>query len=186
MKIVIVFFVNVLLLTGLNSHLPKKFDKKIDKETKKIWNTSIEKTLIQVPDSIKFSAHNLLFELKNSDSLVGIVSINRVRGCKIGGCDAIITDAISSKYEHFYYSVILDNDLRVLKVSVLEYESDYGYEITSKNWLKQFTGKSDNEFNYGEEIDVISGATVSASSLVFDIQMITSYLESLKKNKSIF
>ena len=99
MKIVIIIFVNLLLFTGFNSNLPKKFDKKINKEVKRIWKTPIEKTLIQVPDSLMFSSHSLLFELKSRDSLLGFASINKVRGCKIGGCDAISTDLITNKYE---------------------------------------------------------------------------------------
>ena len=53
---------------------------------------------------------------------------------------------------------------------MLEYSSDYGYEISSKNWLKQFKGFTGCDLKYGgREVDVISGATVSGKSIVSDI-----------------
>lgn len=186
MKIVIIIISNLLLLTVFSSNLSKKFDKKIDKEVRKIWKTPVEKTLIQLPDSLKFSTHNFLFTIKSRDSVVGLASLNKVKACRVGGCNANNDTVFTDKYDHFYYCVIVDTNLTIIKVAVWEYESDYGYEITSRNWLKQFIGKNGNQFNYGEEIDMISGATVSATGLVLDIQMLTSYLESLNNNKSIF
>ena len=61
--------------------------------------------------------------------------------------------------------VLLDSDLVVLKTKILIYREDYGGEIGSKRWLKQFIGKTQNDdLKYGEDIVAISGATISVRS----------------------
>ena len=69
---------------------------------------------------------------------------------------------------------------KILKVKVLDYQSEYGYEICAKNWLKQFIGKKGCEVNYGNDIDAISGATVSGNAIVTDVQMLCYFLDELK------
>jgi Na+-translocating ferredoxin:NAD+ oxidoreductase RnfG subunit len=46
---------------------------------------------------------------------------------------------------------------------VLEYTSDHGYQIANKGWLKQF--EKGTSFSVGENIDAISGATISVKSI---------------------
>ena len=48
------------------------------------------------------------------------------------------------------------------QVKVLEYTSDYGYQIANKGWLKQF--QQGEKFTVNENIDAISGATISVNS----------------------
>jgi len=66
----------------------------------------------------------------------------------------------------FDYLVLFDERLIITKSSVLIYREEYGGEIGSKRWLKQFIGKKGgNTLDYGNEIVAISGATISATSM---------------------
>ena len=66
--------------------------------------------------------------------------------------------------------VLFDTDLILKKSKLLIYREDYGAEIGSKRWLKQFNGlKSEDTIQYGNEIVAISGATISARSFTIAI-----------------
>ena len=83
-----------------------------------------------------------------------------------------------SKTAQFDYLVLLDTDLIVLKSKVLIYREEYGGEIGSSRWLKQFIGKKGgDELNYGDNIVAISGATISVRSMT---NAMNDLLESLK------
>ena len=56
--------------------------------------------------------------------------------------------------------------LIIKKVNVLVYREDYGGEIGSNRWLKQFVGKArTTELVVGKNIAAISGATISVYSM---------------------
>ena len=76
---------------------------------------------------------------------------------KIVGYSCI--EQASSKHDKFEFVVIYDADLNILQVKVLLYREDYGYEIKSKRWLKQFITRETRE------VQAISGATISVNSL---------------------
>lgn len=66
----------------------------------------------------------------------------------------------------FDYTVLLTPDLQIKKSKVLIYREDYGRQIGSQRWLKQFIGKKAGEkLGYGEDVDAIAGATISAKSM---------------------
>ena len=56
---------------------------------------------------------------------------------------------------------------------MIDYNSEYGYEITSRGWLKQFIKTHDLPYVYGENIDAISGATKSGKSIVREINEVS-------------
>jgi len=72
-----------------------------------------------------------------------------------------------SKTATFDYLVLFDNDFIVTKSKVLIYREEYGGEIGSKRWLKQFLGTSSEtpELVYQKDIIPISGATISVRSM---------------------
>ena len=71
-----------------------------------------------------------------------------------------------SKTDTFEYLVIFDSSLIIKKVNVLVYREDYGGEIGSKRWLKQFVGKArSTDLAVGKNIAAISGATISVYSM---------------------
>lgn len=71
-----------------------------------------------------------------------------------------------SKTDTFEYLVVFDLSLIIKKVNVLVYREDYGGEIGSKRWLKQFVGKArSTDLAVGKNIAAISGATISVYSM---------------------
>lgn len=77
----------------------------------------------------------------------------------------------------FDYVVLFNPDLTIKKSKVLIYRENYGRQIGSQRWLKQFIGKkSGDPLAYGKNIDAISGATISAKSMT---TAITEVLESM-------
>jgi Na+-translocating ferredoxin:NAD+ oxidoreductase RnfG subunit len=149
---------------ALHNDLNKTIDKEI-KETYDIENYSY--SIKQIPQEMieelpaKFDDNNLL-EIKAENQLMGYAYISKA----------------PSKTDEFDYLILLDQNLTILKARVLVYREDYGGEIGSKRWLKQFIGKTqDDELKYRENIVAISGATISVRSMT---NAVNDLLQSLK------
>lgn len=69
------------------------------------------------------------------------------------------------RYDEFTFLVLTDKEQVTRMVRVINYISDHGGEISSKKWLDQFVGYKGGSLKYGEDIQAISGATYSASSV---------------------
>lgn len=82
-----------------------------------------------------------------------------------GKTDKVYIGFSPSKFDNFDFMVLLDNTNKVKLVKVLIYRENYGGEIGSKRWLKQFIGMTEPK-NY---VDAISGATISVNSMKYSI-----------------
>ena len=70
------------------------------------------------------------------------------------------------KVDNFTFLIIFKPDGIIEKISVLLYKENYGGEIASKRFLKQFEGKSAGlNMEYNQDIDGISGATISVQAI---------------------
>ena len=135
---------------------PKNIQKKVDKEISETFKTETFKfESFSVPQDIqkqlpsKFEADNF-FQIFENNKLIGY---------------AYVSEA-PSKTDAFDYLVLLDTELVVLNTKILIYREDYGGEIGSKRWLRQFVGKTQNDdLRYGDNIMAISGATISVRSM---------------------
>ena len=75
-----------------------------------------------------------------------------------------------SKVDTFVYMVVFNVNGVIEKVSVLLYKENYGGEIASKRFLRQFEGKSNGEnMRFNKDIDGISGATLSVQSITYAV-----------------
>ncbi|WP_303317476.1 FMN-binding protein [Flavivirga abyssicola] len=157
-----------LMLLLMSFGLPKNIQKKVDKEIKGIFSVETFKfTGVVISSDIKkglpskFEEDNL-FKIEANNELLGYAYLSQA----------------SSKTAQFDYLVLLDKDLIVLKSKVLIYREEYGGEIGSKRWLKQFIGKKGGDtLKYGDNIVAISGATISVRSMT---NAMNNLLESLK------
>jgi len=71
-------------------------------------------------------------------------------------------------------------------MKVLIYREDYGGEIGSKRWLKQFVGKSLNdELNVGQNIKAISGATISVNAMTTAVNNVLKSVKILIEHKKL-
>lgn len=71
-----------------------------------------------------------------------------------------------SKHDKFEFVVLFDHLLNIVQVKVLVYREDYGFEIKSKRWLKQFTSLEVSK------VQAISGATISVNSLKYAVDQL--------------
>lgn len=164
----------VLSLTIFSFGLHKDLNKKIDKEIKAAYNVEeYSYRSVAISQEInkelpsKFENNNLL-EIKSKDSLLGYAYVAKAK----------------SKTDDFDYLVLFDNNLIIVKSKVLKYRENYGGEIGSKRWLKQFIGKTQNDkLRYGDNIAAISGATISVRSMTSAINNLLASIKILHDKK---
>lgn len=155
-------------ITYLFLGLPKHIKKKVDKEIEDVFQIKDFQCHAKEIDSdiakslpAPFGPDNF-FEIKNSEALLGYAYISKA----------------PSKTDEFDYLILLDNNLTIIKAKVLVYREDYGGEIGSTRWLKQFIGKTQNdELKYQDNVVAISGATISVRSMT---TAVNDLLQSLK------
>ena len=83
-------------------------------------------------------------------------------------------------------SIRRDGNWKIAKSKVLVYREDYGGEIGSKRWLKQFIGKTENDsLKYGDDIVAISGATISVRSMTTAINNLLASIKILRQNNQL-
>lgn len=104
------------------------------------------------------------------DSILGYLCYRKANACNFGGCRDAKCDTLAEGFrEHIYYFAILNHSDTIQKLMVLEYESTYGYEISSQSWLKQFYKVPKGNFELNSNIDGITGATVSVNAMINDL-----------------
>lgn len=85
------------------------------------------------------------------------------------------------RFDYFDYLLAFDSDLSVLGVTVTVYRSPQGAAICQKKWLSQFKGYEGDDLSLGRDINAISGATISATSMVQDVQRCYRLMSRLKE-----
>lgn len=131
----------------------KKADKviakfyELDDFSKEPYNISSE---LNALTEAEFAKGNL-FKIYSKTDLLGIGYIGNAK----------------SKTASFDYLILFDSNFIIAKSKVLIYREEYGGEIGSKRWLKQFEGKSYESpaLNFQGDIIPISGATISVRSM---------------------
>lgn len=135
-------------------------EKKIDKEILSIFDIeTYSKEVISIDEEI-----NKTLPLHfNNENFYKILINNNLAGYFYYG-------QAPTKVDVFDYVVIFDKDLIIKKIKILAYREDYGGEISSKRWLKQFNDLSkDDTVTYRKNIKGISGATISARSMTIAV-----------------
>jgi len=84
-----------------------------------------------------------------------------------------------SKHYFFDFYVILDNQRNIISVEILKYRENWGYEISNKKWLRQFQKLYDSKLGSRHQVQAISGATISVTSLCNYIDKILDQLKSI-------
>ncbi|MEX0274035.1 MAG: FMN-binding protein [Flavobacteriaceae bacterium] len=138
--------------------LPEKLDKKVRKEiTSHFGMGQFQLQDIAIPHAV-------------SDQLPMAISESNFFGIYNGDDNSLtgyaFVDRAPSKTAQFDYLVLFCPDLKVVHSKVLIYREEYGGEIGSKRWLRQFLGMSGKDrVAVGENVDGISGATISVRSM---------------------
>lgn len=175
MKTPLKTILTILLLIGFCSfNLPKNIEKKVTKEITSYFEIeSYSRSAITIADRLNsetptnFSAQSF-FKLEANNKHIGYLYVGEA----------------PSKTDKFDYMVLFDAQLNIIKSKVLIYREDYGNEIGSKRWLKQFVGKtSKDNLQYEKNIDAIAGATISAKSMTVAVNDLLKSISILQENK---
>ncbi len=166
----------LLTFTLFGYGLPKTIQKKVQKEVMNVFDVatfSMEAVIVsesintQLPS--KITANNF-YKLMDDNKLIGYAFI----------------DKANSKTAKFDYLVLFNKDLKIVHSKVLVYREEYGGEIGSKRWLKQFLGKTgEDRVSEKTNIDAISGATISVRSMTKSMDNLLQTIGILQKNKQL-
>ena len=158
------------------------------KDLRKIAGGEVALEPITVPDSIY---NDLLldkgkyFTVRGGNEQAGYVYSGRVYSCRAGGCgdDAGRESVpVDDDYEYFDYFIIFNKDLSVNKVRVYNYRATHGQEVGGKGWLRQFANyRGEEKLEYGKNIDALSGATISANAITYNVQESVRFINLLLK-----
>ena len=157
--------------------IPGNVQKKADKVISKFYAIeSFSKEIIEVSSEANNKTEA---EFKNQNLFKIIVNEKLLGYGYIGNAP--------SKTADFDYLVLFDTDFIIVKSKVLIYREEYGGEIGSKRWLRQFTGESSksNILKYNEDIIPISGATISVRSMTKAVNNLLQSLSFLQQNNEI-
>lgn len=161
-------------MIGLAAEEPAPPGKRERKELSRIFGDETEFRRIHIPED----KQRIYSYLKEGDALLEVVKENRVLGY-------LFSTQAKGRFDLFDYSVIFSEKLEVLGMMILVYRSNHGAAVCSKKWLKQFKGYSGGKLQLGKNIDSISGATLSASSLVKDVERCYQLMVALKNTEVI-
>jgi hypothetical protein len=163
--------------------------KPLTKDLQKLWEKKeITLTEIEIPDSLYNDIlldKGKIFLAQSTDADLGYAYVGRIYSCRAGGCgmDDAPVDFISidDDFEYFDYFIIFDETLVVKKIRIFNYQATHGHEVGGNGWLKQFIGYDGQEkLEYGKNIDSISGATISANAITYNVQESCRYLDLLR------
>ncbi|MBX2828696.1 MAG: FMN-binding protein [Flavobacteriaceae bacterium] len=152
-----IVFLAILSMLSTAFTVSEKVSKKADKVIAKFYETKeFTKTPILIPEDANrntpsdFGEDNF-FVINGADGFLGYGYIGNA----------------PSKTATYDYLVLFDKDFIITKSKVLIYREEYGGEIGSKRWLKQFNGKppGHSKLKYEKDIIPISGATISVQSM---------------------
>ena len=168
----LVFLFSTFLLLGFG--LPNKLEKKVQKVVEKTFGVNdFSMAAVAVSPELntqlpaKITKDNF-YKLLHGTTLMGYAFIDRA----------------PSKTAQFDYLVLFDTELKVVRTNVLIYREEYGGEIGSTRWLKQFTGKTGKDrVSIESNIDAISGATISVRSMTRSMDNLLQTIGILQENK---
>lgn len=90
-------------------------------------------------------------------------------GSRIDGF-AVVDEEIG-QHEPIRFAVFFDANGHVTRHEIVEYREAYGGEVRRDRFRRQFVGRAaTSSFRLGDEIDSISGATMSARSMCVGVQ----------------
>lgn len=159
MKTIRIFLLLIIFLLTAWTPADQTPGKSDIKEANKIWGNDIKFTQLQIPageydDTGSAREFDKVFSIETGSGVSGFIMLTRAMG----------------RFEYFDYSIFFSDEAEVLKVMVTRYRSSRGAAICSKAWLSQFEGYKGKPMKVGEEIQAISGATISANSITRDIE----------------
>ncbi len=98
----------------------------------------------------------------------------------------VVVDQVIGKYELITYAVGVDTTGHVRGIEILSYRESHGSEIRLPAWRGQFTGKTAAApLKTGDDIALISGATLSCSHVTDGVRRIVVLLDVLRSSQQL-
>lgn len=178
----IFFSLAMIFLMGMSGQNNYPINKKLIKECQKVF--SIEKPKfkeVKTDSSMLAPKKGRLYCIQDEDSTVGYSYMGKVHSCRPNGCKDPNNDPFyQDNAEYFLYFILFDTTASIQKIHIYDYQASRGHAITSKSWLKQFKNyQGEKMLTYGKDIDAVSGATISATSLIKEINYQTPILRKI-------
>jgi len=108
------------------------------------------------------------YEIKNEDEIIGYALLDNVKG----------------KVKPITYLIIFNTDLSIKKVEIIKYREEHGGEVENEFWLSQFKSKTiDSNLQLDNDIDGISGATISVKSIINGVKRLLYLINHLGENE---
>ena len=164
-----VFAVYLVLVSWVSvDEVSKPFRKKINKQLEQLWGKELQLENTEYSETVKLLLHKngaeSVFVVKDANQSVGYVVLAKAR----------------SKFEDFDFVIYYDQNKVIKAVRVLQYREDYGGEIASKRWLKQFDGKTaQSPIKIDDDIQGISGATISYLAITSSVRSLTQIMNEI-------
>jgi len=115
-----------------------------------------------------FSSHLYKWNVYKGDSLINIVLLDNVKG----------------KTQPISFLVVFNLEGKVIQSEVVKYREDHGWQVQDESWLNQFKGRDfTSSFLVGQDIDGISGATISVNSLSKGINKLCLLAQEILENE---
>lgn len=158
---------------GYSANISPSHQKKISKEIAVLWpNTAIQIDELSLSETEKDNASKIgiekIYSLSNDQEKLGY----------------LVYLFVPSKLDYFDIGLIYGLDCKVKSMKILAYREDHGGEVGSKRWLKQFIGLGeDDPISLNEDIQGISGATISCESATKGTRETTIFLSKLTQSK---
>ncbi len=121
------------------------------------------------------------YNLPKVDEKITFITANSAEG-KVVGSYAFIFRLLKQYNEPHTVGIALNADGSLKEVALVGTHSEYGTRINKKSFLGQFAKKSSSELSIGDDINAVSGATMSCQVVVDVVNMASAaYKEFLKK-----
>lgn len=96
---------------------------------------------------------------------------------------SVVIDQVIGKFELITYAVGIDTRGAITGVEILSYRESHGAEIRLPAWRKQFVGKTlAQAIKTGDDIALISGATLSCNHVTDGVRRIAAVLAVLRES----
>lgn len=143
----------------VEASLKNQFGAKVNISMKKLNLSKATRSLVEKKARQRFfSDYIYAWTIKSNDKIEAYALLDNVKG---------LTMPITFLVVYDIHGIITDT-------KVMKYREPYGGEVSSANWTAQFKGRnSKSNFVVGNEIDGISGATISVYSMASGVMKLS-------------
>lgn len=176
MKLINIFLLAFLLFPNTDpENWSEKLKQKIDTVVLSTYQTDAYSLIPitvgnDVESNLKSKMNGHLYKVQKTEQDVGYIYVNQAPSMK----------------NVFDYIVLFTPDLKIKNTKVLIYREQHGRQIGSKRWLSQFFGMGTQDRpTLGEEVDGISGATISCTSMTKAVDKLLASMQALEQNGTL-